>query len=66
VGIASMAGKEGWPGVSTYAAAKGGVIAYTRSLAHELARSRAMVNAVAPEVAATGSFSQMTPSTSSR
>jgi len=36
VNVASIAGKEGGPGIAAYAAAKGGVIAFTKSLAREL------------------------------
>jgi 3-oxoacyl-[acyl-carrier protein] reductase len=61
VNIASMAGKEGVPGISAYAAAKGGVIAYTKSVARELAQRGVMVNAVAPAMTETELFSQMTP-----
>jgi len=39
VNVASIAGKEGNPGGSAYAASKGGVIAYTKSASKELAQS---------------------------
>lgn len=48
VNIASIAGKEGNPGMSAYSAAKAGVIALTKSLGKELATSGVLVNAVAP------------------
>jgi len=60
VNIASMAGKEGVPGISAYAAAKGGLIAFTKSVARELADSGVIVNAVAPALTETELFAQMT------
>jgi 3-oxoacyl-[acyl-carrier protein] reductase len=61
INIASMAGKEGAEGICAYAAAKGGVIAFTKTVARELADSGVMVNAVAPAITATELFAQMTP-----
>jgi 3-oxoacyl-[acyl-carrier protein] reductase len=61
VNVASIAGKEGGPGISAYAAAKGGVIAYTKSLARELAPSNVLVNAIAPVITETDLFKEMTP-----
>jgi 3-oxoacyl-[acyl-carrier protein] reductase len=61
INIASMAGKEGVPGISAYAAAKGGVIAFTKSVARELADAGVRVNAVAPALTETELFTQMTP-----
>jgi 3-oxoacyl-[acyl-carrier protein] reductase len=61
VNIASVAGKEGNPGNSAYSAAKGGVIAFTKSVAKELAQSGVLVNCVAPTMAETGLLEQMTP-----
>ncbi len=60
INIASMAGKEGVPGISAYAAAKGGVIAFTKSIARELATSGILVNAIAPAMTETELFAQMT------
>jgi len=61
VNIASIAGKEGNANSSAYAAAKGGVIAYTKSIAKELAQSGVLVNCVAPTMAETDLLRQMTP-----
>ena len=48
VNIASDAGRVGSGGETAYAAAKGGVIAFTKSLARELARAGVTVNCVSP------------------
>jgi 2-hydroxycyclohexanecarboxyl-CoA dehydrogenase len=48
VNIASDAGRVGSTGETVYAAAKGGLIAFTKSLARELARYRINVNCVCP------------------
>jgi 2-hydroxycyclohexanecarboxyl-CoA dehydrogenase len=48
VSIASDAGRVGSLGEAVYSAAKGGVIAFTKSMARELARDRVTVNAVCP------------------
>ena len=48
VNIASLSGLKGVPGQANYAAAKGGLIAATRSLANEVGRKGITVNAVAP------------------
>ena len=61
VNVASIAGKEGNPGNGAYSAAKGGVIAFTKSVAKELAQSGVLVNCVAPTMAETGLLDQMTP-----
>jgi 3-oxoacyl-[acyl-carrier protein] reductase len=60
VNIASMAGKEGMPGISAYSAAKAGVIGYTKAIARELVRSGITVNAVAPAIVETDLFREMT------
>ncbi|HVC53563.1 MAG TPA: SDR family oxidoreductase [Stellaceae bacterium] len=48
VNISSDAGRVGSMGETIYAAAKGGLIAFTKSLARELARYRIHVNCVCP------------------
>lgn len=60
VNIASVAGKEGNPNASAYSAAKAGLIALTKSLGKELARSGVLVNCVTPAAAQTELFQQMT------
>jgi len=61
VNIASIAGKEGNPNASHYSAAKGGVIALTKSLAKEVAKSGVIVNCVTPAVIETDILRQVTP-----
>lgn len=53
VNVASNAGMAGEVGISEYAAAKMGVIGFTRSLARELAPFRINVNALCPGVTKT-------------
>ncbi len=48
VNVASDAGRVGSMGEAVYSAAKGGVIAFSKSMARELARDRITVNAVCP------------------
>jgi 2-hydroxycyclohexanecarboxyl-CoA dehydrogenase len=48
VNVASDAGRVGSSGETAYAAAKGGVIAFTKSLAREVARHSICVNCVCP------------------
>jgi len=61
VNFASMAGKDGTPNLSAYSAAKGAVIALTKSLGKELATSGVLVNAVAPAVIETPMNAQTSP-----
>jgi 2-dehydro-3-deoxy-L-rhamnonate dehydrogenase (NAD+) len=61
VNIASIAGKEGNPNAAAYAAAKGGLIAFTKALAKELAQSGVLVNCVTPAAAQTAILEQVSP-----
>ncbi len=61
VNIASLAGKEGTPFLSAYSAAKAGVIAFTKSLAKELADTEIRVNSVAPAAIETELINQVAP-----
>jgi 3-oxoacyl-[acyl-carrier protein] reductase len=61
VTVASIAGKEGVPGIAAYAAAKAGAIGFTKSLAKELVTTGVTVNAVAPVMVETELLDQMTP-----
>jgi NAD(P)-dependent dehydrogenase (short-subunit alcohol dehydrogenase family) len=60
VNVAAIAGKEGGPGIAAYAAAKGDVIAFTKSLARELMPSNVLVNCIAPVITETDLFREMT------
>jgi 2-dehydro-3-deoxy-L-rhamnonate dehydrogenase (NAD+) len=62
VNISSIAGKEGNPNASAYSASKAGVIALTKSLGKELAKTEIRVNCVTPAAVRTPIFDQMTPS----
>lgn len=53
INFASMAGKDGNPGLSAYSASKAAVIALTKSAGKELATTGVLVNAIAPAVFAT-------------
>ena len=61
VNIASVAGKEGNPNAAAYAAAKGGLIAFTKALGKELAQTGVLVNCVTPAAAQTAILNQVTP-----
>ena len=60
VNIASIAGKEGNPNASHYSASKAGLIALTKSLGKELARTGIRVNCVTPAAVRTAIFDQIT------
>jgi 3-oxoacyl-[acyl-carrier protein] reductase len=60
VNIASVAGKEGNPNAAAYAAAKGGLIAFTKALGKELAQTGVLVNCVTPAAAQTAILDQVT------
>jgi 3-oxoacyl-[acyl-carrier protein] reductase len=60
VNVASIAGKEGNPSASAYAAAKAGVIALTKALGKELATRDIAVNCITPAAARTRILDQIT------
>lgn len=60
INISSIVGKEGTPGIAAYAAAKAGVIGFTKSLARELVDCGVLVNAIAPVITQTELFKEMT------
>jgi 3-oxoacyl-[acyl-carrier protein] reductase len=53
INVASQRGQIGGIGVTHYSASKGGVIAFTKALAREVARENVLVNAIAPGPIAT-------------
>jgi 3-oxoacyl-[acyl-carrier protein] reductase len=61
INISAGAGRIGGDNVTTYAAAKAGVIAFTRGLAREVIRSGVYVNGVAPGLSDTGFASDASP-----
>jgi 3-oxoacyl-[acyl-carrier protein] reductase len=50
VNLASIAGKEGNPMAAAYSASKAAVIALTKSIAKDVARTGVLVNCIAPAV----------------
>lgn len=61
VNIASIAGKEGNPNASAYAAAKAGVIGMTKAVGKECAKYNIAINAVTPATAKTGILDELKP-----
>ena len=61
VNIASLSAMHGVVGQANYAAAKGGLIAMSRTLARELARSGVRVNCVAPGLVETDMIRDLDP-----
>ncbi len=59
VNIGSDAGRVGSSGEAVYSAAKGGVIAFTKSAAREMARHQVRVNCVCPGPTDTALFASM-------
>jgi 3-oxoacyl-[acyl-carrier protein] reductase len=61
VNVASLSGLHGVVGQTNYSAAKGALIAMTRSLAREVARSNIRVNCVAPGLVDTDMIAALDP-----
>lgn len=61
VNVVSLSGLHGVVGQTNYSAAKGGVIAMSRSLAREVARSGIRVNCVAPGLVDTDMTANLSP-----
>jgi len=59
--LASMAGKEGNPGMMGYTASKAGVIGIVKALGKEYAESGVLVNGLAPAVIGTSLIDDVTP-----
>jgi NAD(P)-dependent dehydrogenase (short-subunit alcohol dehydrogenase family) len=62
VNVASVAGKEGNPNAAAYSSAKAAVIALTKSLGKEVAKSNIAINCVTPAVARTPGAMAQAPS----
>ena len=61
--LASIASKEGNADMRAYSAAKGAVIAFTKSIAKESAGTEIRINAVAPAIIETELLNQMAAET---
>ncbi|MBI4601328.1 MAG: SDR family oxidoreductase [Planctomycetes bacterium] len=61
VNVASIAGKEGNPGLAPYSMTKAAVIGLTKAYAKEVAQSGILDNSVAPAVIETDILKQVTP-----
>ena len=59
--VTSIEGVRAAPGYAAYAAAKAGVINFTKTLALELAPHRIRVNALAPDITMTEGLAEVTP-----
>ena len=63
VNISSVVGVSGNPGQANYAAAKAGLIGFTKAVAREVASRNVTVNAVAPGFIATGMVEELSQET---
>ena len=61
VNVASIAGKEGNPMAAAYSASKAAVIAMTKAIGKDVARTGVLVNSIAPAVIETPMLGDMTP-----
>ena len=61
INVVSVVGLEGNPGQSNYAASKAGVIAFSRSIAKEVASRNVTVNSIAPGYIATEIVADLAP-----
>lgn len=59
INISSDAGRVGSSGEAVYSAAKGGIIAFTKTIAREMARHRINVNCICPGPADTPLFAEL-------
>lgn len=66
INISSVVGISGNPGQANYAAAKAGLIGFTKAVAREVASRNVTVNAVAPGYIATGMVEQLSEETRQR
>lgn len=64
--VSSASALVGGAGLAVYAAAKGGVVAFMKSIAREMARSGIAVNSIAPGGVATRAFPKDSPSVAKR